>query len=94
MALRLTSAARLANPNFGNIEQLGQDIGSLSARRRQRGMLTDLLGPALDPMATPEQLRQSAMGALNMGRQDLALQLGGMASQAAEKARLEAARKP
>ena len=93
MALTLSSAARLANPNFGNIEQLGQDIGSLSARRRQRGMLTDLLGPALDPMATPEQLRQSAMGALNMGQQDLALQLGGMASQAAEKARLEAARK-
>lgn len=93
MALTLSSAARLANPNFGNIEQLGQDIGSLSARRRQRGMLTDLLGPALDPMATPEQLQQSAMGALNMGQQDLALQLGGMASQAAEKTRLEAARK-
>ena len=85
MALRLTSAARLANPNFGNIEQLGQDIGSLSARRRQRGMLTDLLGPALDPMATPEQLQQSAMGALNMGQQDLALQLRGMASQAAQR---------
>lgn len=93
MALTLSSAARLANPNFGNIEQLGQDIGSLSARRRQRGMLTDLLGPALDPMATPEQLRQSALGALNMGRQDVALQLGGMASQAAEKAKLETARK-
>jgi len=92
MALTLSSAARLANPNFGNIEQLGQDIGSLSARRRQRGMLTDLLGPALDPMATPEQLRQSAMGALNMGQQDLALQLGGMASQAAERTKLEAAR--
>ena len=85
MALTLSSAARLANPNFGNIEQLGQDIGSLSARRRQRGMLTDLLGPALDPMATPEQLQQSAMGALNMGQQDLALQLGGMASQAAQR---------
>ncbi len=80
MALTLSSAARLASPNFGNIEQLGQDIGSLSARRRQRGMLTDLLGPALDPMATPEQLQQSAMGALNMGQQDLALQLGQMAA--------------
>lgn len=85
MALTLSSAARLANPNFGSIEQLGQDIGSLSARRRQRGMLTDLLGPALDPMATPEQLQQSAMGALNMGQQDLALQLRGMASQAAQR---------
>ena len=80
MALTLSSAARLASPNFGNIEQLGQNIGSLSARRRQRGMLTDLLGPALDPMATPEQLQQSAMGALSMGQQDLALQLGQMAA--------------
>tara|TARA_R100001086_G_scaffold123905_2_gene63933 strand:+ start:1478 stop:2746 length:1269 start_codon:yes stop_codon:yes gene_type:complete len=80
MALTLSSAARLANPNFGNIEQLGQDIGSLSARRRQRGMLTDLLGPALDPMATPEQLQQSAMSALSMGQQDLALQLGQMSA--------------
>lgn len=93
MALTLTSAAKLANPNFGNIEQLGQDIGSLSARRRQRGMLTDLLGPALDPMATPEQLRQSAMGALDIGQQDLALQLGGMASQAVEAEKLKTARK-
>ncbi len=48
-------------------------------------MLTDLLGPALDPMATPEQLQQSAMGALNMGQQDLALQLRGMASQATQR---------
>lgn len=86
MALMLRSAERLATPGFAQgVEQNARDFSMSGPLRRQRGMLTDLLGPALDPMATPEQLRQSAMGALNMGQQDLALQLGGMASQAAQR---------
>ena len=94
MALMLRSAERAATPGFAQgVEQNARDFSMSGPLRRQRGMLTDLLGPALDPMATPEQLRQSAMGALNMGQQDLALQLGGMASQAAERTKLEAARK-
>ena len=79
MALRLTSAARLASPNFGDIEQLGQDIGSLSARRRQRGMLTDLLGPALDPTASSSDISQAAMQAAAIDPQ-LAIQLSGVAT--------------
>ena len=79
MALTLSSAARLANPNFGNIEQLGQDIGSLSARRRQRGMLTDLLGPALDPTASSSDISQAAMQAAAIDPQ-LAIQLSGVAT--------------
>ena len=69
MALTLSSAARLANPNFGNIEQLGQDIGSLSARRRQRGMLTDLLGPLTDPMATSADYATAARGLMGIDQQ-------------------------
>ena len=79
MALTLSSAARLANPNFGNIEQLGQDIGSLSARRRQRGMLTDLLGPALDPTASSSDISQAAMQAAAIDPQ-FAIQLSGVAT--------------
>ena len=79
MALRLSSAARLASPNFGNIEQLGQNIGSLSARRRQRGMLTDLLGPALDPTASSSDISQAAMQAAAIDPQ-LAIQLSGVAT--------------
>jgi|5_EtaG_2_1085323.scaffolds.fasta_scaffold05444_2 predicted component of type VI protein secretion system len=79
MALTLSSAARLANPSFGNIEQLGQDIGSLSARRRQRGMLTDLLGPALDPTASSSDISQAAMQAAAIDPQ-LAIQLSGVAT--------------
>jgi len=89
MALTLSSAARLANPNFGNIEQLGQDIGSLSARRRQRGMLTDLLGAALDPTASSSDISQAAMQAAAIDPQ-LAIQLSGVATnrRAAEQNRL------
>ena len=69
MALTLSSAARLASPNFGNIEQLGQDIGSLSARRRQRGMLTDLLSPLTDPMATSADYATAARGLMGIDQQ-------------------------
>ena len=73
--------AALINPSFGgNLTALGEQIGSAQAVGRQRRMLTDLLSPALDPMATSEQLRQSAIGALGMGERDLALQLGQMAA--------------
>ena len=69
MALTLSSAARLVNPNFGNIEQLGQNIGSLSARRRQRGMLTGLLGPLADPMATSADYATAARGLMGIDQQ-------------------------
>ena len=69
MALTLSSAARLANPNFGSIERLSQDIGSLSARRRQRGMLTDLLSPLTDPMATSADYATAARGLMGIDQQ-------------------------
>lgn len=79
--LSKTLTAALANPAYlERVGLLGEQAGSAQAVGRQRRMLTDLLGPALDPMATSEQLRQSAIGALGMGEQDLALQLGQMAA--------------
>ena len=84
MALTLSSAARLANPNFGNIEQLGQDIGSLSARRRQRGMLTDLLGPLTDPMATSADYATAAEGLMGID-QGLGLQVAARGRTLAEQ---------
>ena len=84
MALTLSSAARLANPSFGNIEQLGQDIGSLSARRRQRGMLTDLLGPLTDPMATSADYATAARGLMGID-QGLGLQVAARGRTLAEE---------
>ena len=84
MALRLSSAARLANPSFGNIEQLGQDIGSLSARRRQRGMLTDLLSPLTDPMATSADYATAARGLIPID-QGLGLQVAAAGRTLAEQ---------
>ena len=75
MALRLTSAARLANPNFGNIEQLGQDIGSLSARRRQRGMLADLMAPLMSGDASQADYSNVAVQLAQMGDLDRAVQV-------------------
>jgi len=75
MALRLTSAARLANPNFGNIEQLGQDIGSLSARRRQRGMLADLMAPLMSGDASQADYSNAAVQLAQMGDLDRAVQV-------------------
>ncbi len=81
MTLTLRSAERLATPGFAQgVERTARDFAMSGPLIKRRGMLTDLLGPALDPMATPEQLQQSALGALNMGQQDLALQLGQMAA--------------
>lgn len=84
MALTLSSAARLASPNFGNIEQLGQDIGSLSARRRQRGMLTDLLSPLTDPMATSADYATAARGLIPID-QGLGLQVAARGRTLAEQ---------
>ena len=84
MALTLSSATRLASPNFGNIEQLGQDIGSLSARRRQRGMLTDLLSPLTDPMATSADYATAARGLIPID-QGLGLQVAAAGRTLAEQ---------
>ena len=75
MALTLSSAARLANPNFGNIEQLGQDIGSLSARRRQRGMLADLMAPLMSGDASQADYSNAAVQLAQMGDLDRAVQV-------------------
>ena len=75
MALTLSSAARLANPSFGNIEQLGQDIGSLSARRRQRGMLTDLMAPLMSGDASQTDYSNVAVQLAQMGDLDRAVQV-------------------
>ena len=75
MALTLSSAARLASPNFGNIEQLGQDIGSLSARRRQRGMLADLMAPLMSGDASQADYSNAAVQLAQMGDLDRAVQV-------------------
>ena len=76
---------QLAGFRLPGLRDAAEQIGSAQAMGRRRGMLTELLAPALDPMATAEQLRQSATQALNIGEQDLAVQLRGMASQAAQR---------
>ena len=80
---------QLAGFRLPGLRDVGEQIGSAQAMGKRRGMLTELLAPALDPMATAEQLRQSATQALNIGEQDLAVQLGGMASKASEAERLK-----
>jgi hypothetical protein len=76
----------LANPTYSAaLGRVAENIAAQPRRRRRQGMLTELLGPALDPRATTEQLRQSAAQALNIGETDLAVQLRGMASQAAQR---------
>lgn len=80
---------QLAGFRLPGLRDAAEQIGSAQAMGRRRGMLTELLAPALDPMATAEQLRQSATQALNIGEQDLAVQLGGMASKASEAERLK-----
>ncbi len=75
MALTLSSAARLASPNFGSIEQLGQDIGSLSARRRQRGMLADLMAPLMSGDASQADYSNAAVQLAQMGDLDRAVQV-------------------
>jgi len=48
MALTLTSAAKLANPNFGGIEELGRQIGSLKAMSDRRNMLSGMMDSPVD----------------------------------------------
>lgn len=76
---------QLAGFRLPGLRDAAEQIGSAQAMGKRRGMLTELLAPALNPMATTEQLRQSATQALNIGETDLAVQLRGMASQAAQR---------
>ena len=78
-------ARQSAGFRLPGLRDAAEQIGSAQAMGRRRGMLTELLAPALNPMATTEQLRQSATQALNIGETDLAVQLRGMASQAAQR---------
>lgn len=93
MALTLKSASLLARPGFA--EQAGQvakEFASAPAIGRRRGMLTDLLGTALDTTATPEQLRQSVSGALQIGERELASQIAARLSAEEQAAQLEKGR--
>ena len=66
---------QLAGFRLPGLRDAAEQIGSAQAMGRRRGMLTELLAPALNPMATAEQLRQSATQALNIGETNLAVQL-------------------
>ena len=79
-------AAQFRIPELGNTLNL---LSSAEARGKRRGMLTELLGPALDPGATTEQLRQSVSSALQIGERELASQLAARLSAEEQAARLE-----
>lgn len=80
MTLMLRSAGRLATPGFAQgVEQTARDFSMSGPLRRQRGMLTDLLGPALDPTASSSDISQAAMQAAAIDPQ-LAIQLSGVAT--------------
>ena len=70
---------QLAGFRLPGLRDAGNIIDDLPKQWQAQGrMLTELLTPALNPMATTEQLRQSATQALNIGETDLAVQLRGM----------------
>lgn len=75
MALTLSSTQGLMRPNFGNVEQLGQDIGSLAAKRRQRGMLSDVMAPLMSGDASQSDYSSAAMQLAQMGDLDRAVQV-------------------
>lgn len=75
MALTLTSTQGLMRPNFGDVEQLGQDIGSLAAKRRQRGMLSDVMAPLMSGDASQSDYSSAAMQLAQMGDLDRAVQV-------------------
>lgn len=78
--LSKTLTAALANPAYlERVGLLGEQAGSAQAVGRQRRMLTDLLGPALDPTASSSDISQAAMQAAAIDPQ-LAIQLSGVAS--------------
>ena len=59
--------AGLINPSFGgNLTALGEQIGSAQAVGRQRRMLTDLLAPLADPMATSVDYGRAARGLMGI----------------------------
>ncbi len=70
MALMLRSAERLATPGFAQgVEQNARDFSMSGPLRRQRGMLTDLLGPLTDPMVTSADYATAARGLMGIDQQ-------------------------
>tara|TARA_R100001230_G_scaffold10108_1_gene3975 strand:- start:1614 stop:2873 length:1260 start_codon:yes stop_codon:yes gene_type:complete len=68
--LRLSSAERLATPGFAQGAELtARDFAMSGPLRRQRGMLTDLLGPLTDPMATSADYATAARGLMGIDQQ-------------------------
>jgi hypothetical protein len=75
----------LINPSFGsNLATVGEQIGSAQATGRRRRMLTDLLGPLSDPMATSADLAAVSKGLLPVDPK-MAMQVAGTARQAAAR---------
>ena len=65
--LRLSSAQRAATPGFAQgVERTARDFAMSGPLRRQRGMLTDLLGPLTDPMATSADYATAARGLMGI----------------------------
>ena len=96
MALRLSSAGRLATPGFAQgVERTARDFSMSGPLRRQRGMLTDLLSPLTDPMATSADYATAAEGLMGIDQQSalaVAAQGKNLAIKEAETAKLQAAR--
>jgi len=70
--------------DFGDVQGIGRTIGSAGAMAKRRGMLTDLLGPLTDPMATSADLAAVSKGLLSVDPK-MAMQVAGTARQAATK---------
>ena len=85
MALTLRSAQRAATPGFAQgVERTARDFSMSGPLRRQRGMLTDLLGPLTDPMATSADYATAAKGLIPID-QGLGLQVAAAGRALAEK---------
>jgi hypothetical protein len=84
----------LINPSFGsNLAAVGEQVGSAQAVGKQRRMLTDLLGPLADPMATSADYGAAARGLMGIDQQSalaLAAQGRNLAAKEAEAKQLSA----
>ena len=81
----LRSAERAATPGFAQgVEQTARDFSMSGPLRRQRGMLTDLLGPLTDPMATSADYATAARGLIPID-QGLGLQVAAAGRTLAEQ---------
>ena len=80
MALRFSPI----RADFGDVEGFGRTLGSADAMADRRGMLTDLLGPLTDPMATSADYATAARGLIPID-QGLGLQVAAAGRTLAEQ---------